>query len=449
MIMKFYENIPYANNLLRDVFGVGSAIGAGASVLSTHLTNQANKEIADNANKTQLEIHESDKQFNAEEAEKSREFNAQEAEKSREFNAQQAEIARQWSSEPEVMKRRAEAGLNTAITGQSTTSGGGSPSASSSPASSTPTSAPSAPHMSVPIMQSPDIAGIMQGISTMAKTSSEISKNNANAEQLLSDAEHKAELSEHQRIVNEWTPKEFRSTIDNLISKTKLNEVDVRLKNAQIDGFRATLDSKFMEGFALYTQLNLQVSDFNQQVNEFLAQFPVVYEQLNLDAQKFEKQWQQSGYDMSYKWGSRKDSYDGWNVGATGTASRGRSGDSQNLPDSQPQIMNAPSSTLEKVFNSVTKALGGVGVNINGGYQDYDKVTNHFRDEAMYKYFVEGKALSNIASSPKYSKDIQDKALQRMQTLTLSVEGYGAFLMQLGKIKRFPTSLEQDLEDQQ
>lgn len=459
MIIPHYENTLRVKCSHRDIFGIGSATGAVAGMANTAMTNQTNKEIADEANKTQIKIHEDDRAFNAEEAEKAREFNAEEAEKSRQFNSEEAQKAREWNSEPEVMKRRAEAGLNTAVTGQTTSSGGGSSAqASSSPAVGGSASAPSAPHLAVPTMQPIDMGSIMQGISSLAKTQSEVDKNNAGAKDLIANAEHKAELAEYQRIVNEWTPNQFRSSIAELTSKTNLNKAEIRMKDAQVEGFQAQMDKFFQEGYALYISTNLQVADFNQQVNEYLASFPLAYETLQQDAQKFEAEWKRSGYDMAYKWGSKKESHKGWDVGLRGNAHRGRSGENTEVNKEGKEdssVFNigmehvGEKSTTQKVLETVTKAVGGIGIQVEGGYRDSDIVRSNYRNEPLYKYFVEGQALANIARSPKYSKEIQDKALQRMNTLSMSVEGYGAFLMQLGKVKRFPKTLEQDFEDQQ
>lgn len=100
-----------------------NTIAGVAGVLSGISTSNDSEKLARDQMKQQYE------QFN-----RGLIFNADEAEKTRKFNAQQAELNRQYLSEQEVMKRRAAAGLNTAILGESGTSGGSTAASSGSSA---------------------------------------------------------------------------------------------------------------------------------------------------------------------------------------------------------------------------------------------------------------------------------------------------------------------------
>lgn len=451
MITKHLENILIARPLLLDVFGIGSAVsgavGAAASITSTHLTNEANKEIAKETNETQLKIHEDDRAFNAEEAEKARQFNAEEAQK-----------AREWNSESEVMKRRAEAGLNTAITGENGTSGGSSASATGPSAS-----APSAPSLVTPQMQPLPIGeAVTNYIDTLldvAKTRSDILGGKAQAKRDLAQAYYTAEQVEHQRIINEWTPQTCRATFDNLISKTNLNKADISLKDANLEALNTQMDNFFIQGVSTYYNMVVSIEDVNQRANFFLANFPLEYERLHQDAQKFEAEWKQRGFDLSYKWGSHKKSVKGWNVGLKGNGHRGRSGDTSSgsweengagtkVTDSDGDVVSN-SSKARRFAEEALKSVGGVGLTINGGYDDHNEISNSFRNEDAYNIFVEMQGCINIAKSPSYSKDQQDQALRRLNKLTLSAEAYKFFIMNMGKVKRFPQQVQQDFEDQQ
>lgn len=109
-----------------------NTIAGVAGVLSGISTSNDSEKLARDQMKQQYE------QFN-----RGLIFNADEAEKTRKFNAQQAELNRQYLSEQEVMKRRAAAGLNTAILGESGTSGGSTAASSGSSAISPSPGAPS------------------------------------------------------------------------------------------------------------------------------------------------------------------------------------------------------------------------------------------------------------------------------------------------------------------
>ncbi len=108
-----------------------NTIASVAGVLSGISTASDSEKLA----KKQLEQQES--QFK-----RGMQFNSEEAEKVRKFNAEQAELNRQYLSEQEVMKRRAAAGLNSAILGESGASGGSTAASSGSSATSP---APGAP----------------------------------------------------------------------------------------------------------------------------------------------------------------------------------------------------------------------------------------------------------------------------------------------------------------
>lgn len=467
MITKYLENTHIAKPLLLDVFGIGSAVsgaaGAAASITSTHLTNQANKEIAKETNETQLKIHEDDRKFNAEEAEKTREFNAEEAEKARQFNAEEAQKSREWNSESEVMKRRAEAGLNTAVTGDSGTSGGSSASASGPSASGPSASAPSAPSLVTPQMQplpiGEAVTNYIDTLLNVAKTRSDILGGKAQAKRDLAQADFTAEQAEHQRIINDWTPQTCRATFDNLVSKTDLNKADINLKNANLEALQTQMDNYFIQGVSTYYDMVVSIEDVNQRANFFLANFPLEYERLHQDAQKFEAEWKQRGFDLSYKWGSHKKSSKGWNVGLKGSGHRGRSGDTSSgtsneiidgtiIHDSDGDQINH-SQRAREFAEKALKSVGGVGLTINGGYDDHTETSNYFRNEDAYNVFVEMQGCINIAKSPSYSKAQQDQALRRLNKLTLSAEAYKFFIMNMGKVKRFPKQLQQDFEDQQ
>ncbi len=115
-----------------------NTIASVAGVLSGISTASDSEKLA----KKQLEQQES--QFK-----RGMEFNSSEAEKTRQFNAEQAEINRKYLSEQEVMKRRAAAGLNAAILGESGASGGSTSATSGSPAVSPAPGAPATPIQSV------------------------------------------------------------------------------------------------------------------------------------------------------------------------------------------------------------------------------------------------------------------------------------------------------------
>lgn len=270
---------PYGNLRKCDIFGIGASVsgtmGALANITSTELTNQANREIARETNETQIKIHEDDRAFNAEEAEKTR----------------------QWNSEQAVMERRKEAGLN--IVNPEGFSGG-------SGGSSATASAPSAPQLVTPTMQAPqiDVAGTLGAVIDGLKVSSEIdeskSRANLNAKQVenvAQDTIYKEQLSEYQKIVNEYTPKQLTALIDKLSSESSLNDMQKNLARASITRTLQEAKNGIFSTISSFFGQDMNKEEMRQTAIQFFSG-------LTSDAQHQLNKWTMDGIDMSFKYGN-------------------------------------------------------------------------------------------------------------------------------------------------
>lgn len=432
----FVRNTIFANHL-HDIFGVGevvgSAVSAGTSVATTSMTNEANKEIAQMNNETAIQIHKDDMQFNAEEAEKSRDFNAQEAEKNRQFNSQEAQKAREWNSETAIKERRKEAGLNTAMTdgGQ----GGSTISASGSPASSSPTSAPSAPTLSTPHLQTPDIAGAINAGINLAKASSEISGNKAEAEKDLQETKQSIEETRYKSILNSLTPQKIQTEIEDLKSKINFTNQDKDRIRAITAKEREYLDSAMMQGYNEWVKNEVAKGQLNLEQNKFIALFSQHQQDVRTDARKFAEDWRKRDYENSYKFGSYSSKRNQYTDMRTSSNDYG-----EGLRTSFGSSI--PSTSLSEEQN--TSLGSNYGVNETSDYK-----FSNLRNTIYYQQAVEAEACLYILTNHKEDKRAVKSALNRIQMINTSVQAYSLVLNEIKGIRKFRENDNQDFEDQQ
>lgn len=271
-----------SRNRLHDIFGIGATVSSAANIGATAMTNAANKEIADQANETAIAIHESDKQFNAE----------------------QAQINREWNSEQAVVKRRQEAGLNVAVTGQNGSGGGITGGGSTSAV------APSAPQLQVPQMQAPDIGSMVDSAINLAKLPSDISQTKQNikeseerAKNLEQQTENAKLQADFQRIINKYKPEEFRANIDSLISNIGLQKAQTELTDAERNQVLASVARTRFEITNGAYQMILQQQSNDLDAATIMQQRDLVLDQLKTEAAKLRVEGYLKMLDMSYKFG--------------------------------------------------------------------------------------------------------------------------------------------------
>ena len=303
----------------------GSIIQSVGNYLSVDATNSQNYDIAlENINaqremQREAQAHADamlakEHAFNSAEAEKARAFNSAEAETARQFNSLEAEKARLWNSESEVMKRRTEAGLNTAITGSGVTSLGGSSASASGPSASGPAASGSAgqviqpPHLATPTMQAFQMDGLADAVMDAIKLPAEIDNTKANtkvaseqAELIAKQAENALLEQEYLKYRNVYSQKDFDQKIKMLQLEFESSKTDLETKKIHRDAFAEMSNLQATNMYLLMAsslqEFDLRASNSLQQAEEAIANYDFL-------VSKYIDDWKRHSFDLSYEFGS-------------------------------------------------------------------------------------------------------------------------------------------------
>lgn len=372
--------------------------------------NKANFAIASQNNATQIQLtHEANQ------------FNAEQAQLNRDFNAEQAQISREWNSEQAVMERRAEAGLNTAITGQG---GTGSGSGSSAQASGTPASAVTPPTLHNAHINRVPYENIVNAGVELAKAPSEIEKNKqttkesiVNVDKLQAETDFARESAKYQKIVNEYTPDQQRALISELASRGQLNEANRTETLALAEVARYEVVQTLFD-----VVKNLQSAD--QNIQNLLSQYEYLYTDMERQAKQTLSQHVQNLLHGSYEYG------ESMSIGGKSSVSNRTSGsfDAQLSADmgymfKGEATVNLNAKTIGIGAGSTGKATSQANIGLAGqlGLQmskDYEKSSDELHSKTMKSMnemmFNKGIRLlqnSEILKNAKY-KDARIKALE-------------------------------------
>lgn len=344
---------------LGGLAGIGSVVSGGSSIAGT-AANVA-MQAQTNAMNERLTREGWDRQ-------------SDEAEKAREFNANEAEKAREYYSESEQVKRREDAGLNTAMVASNSATTGAS--ASGSPAS-----------LSSPIpAQSPQIDGSALGDALsnyfgFKTAESNISKAGAETKRLYQQIEfEKASNKINLNILN--------TTLDNL---SKAGE----LTSKQIEQAQTTINAeKHKVSIAKVGLFNEWMSDRMSSINQTfnsvngLHIIEVNYEKLSLYTQELRARLHMFKTETYTQWRKRLSATDNRNV---------TEGRDFNQQDGSSSKWNLGGELSAKAGNGI---IGG-SVNVNGGYesssssvtsQGTSSSVNTGYSEQFEEYFVDTRA---------------------------------------------------------
>lgn len=281
--MNYYKRLDINTilkaSVLRDVLGIGTAVagvaGMAGQVSAQHLANEANIEIAEKNNQTAIDIHEKDMAFNAE----------------------QAQITRDWNSETEVMKRRAEAGLNVAGQGGGSSGTGGGSNAQAS--------APAAPQLTTPQVQAPDIAGAINAAVNLAKAPSEISNTKAatkesekNIEKIGADANLAMEQAFATKINNMYSPQLLSAQIRTELATAK--HLGIEAYKAQSFALKAKADVE-----TNFYNMFLQTAEYQLDSAKAIMEYEQHWQAMQQEAYKTLAQHKMNLLNSSYQYGEK------------------------------------------------------------------------------------------------------------------------------------------------
>lgn len=346
-------------------------------------------------------------------------FNAQEAEKSREFNAEQAQIAREWNSEQAVMERRAEAGLNTSITGQGGTTGGG----SGASASSTPAHGANVPSLATPNYHPSQIPEYLDAAVKIAKAPAEVAQSAsatkqalANVDKLNAETESEKLRAQYQRIVNDYSPEMISEEIRKLVSETSVNNTKATLDKQQTitasalaSYYNAQVYDILPKAYLNFVQGELGPVGVKLNIQGEIANYEQVCIDLDKKTEFFEKEWKKNITDIAYSHGKVESDFD--------KKMKGKNWSLQ--------------AKLERNVgvNIGVAKVGGSG-SLSGQYgqnsasENLNSSVQKFINTDVYNKLVETRALSKIIRDPKSTAQERIRALSELYDIDTSV---GAF----------------------
>lgn len=190
-VLNPYARLRRTNFACHDLFGIGSMVSSGIStagtIAATKMTNETNKSIASDVNKTQSDI-----------ANANNRTAIQIHNDDMNFNAREAQIQRDWDSASSQRQRLVEAGYNPLMMGDFSSSGGSAASAPSSPSL-------DSPSLEVPQMQIPDLSSIGNLFTSYLRAKEIQSGINYNDEKAKGqDLDNKRKVLEIERLPQSW-----------------------------------------------------------------------------------------------------------------------------------------------------------------------------------------------------------------------------------------------------
>lgn len=394
---------------LCDVFGAGTAAAGVANAAATIAAANINREAQEMTNVYNYQIHREDNEFNAAEAEKTR----------------------QWNSASAIMERNKEAGINTALAGESAVGN-------------TPSSAQGSSATPIP-MQAPqiDLQGISSGLNTalsIAKVGSEIKDNEASAKKDLATAQQ-------IEIQNTYEPDKIMAYIENTKADTATKRVAARQMQFSSIYLYSAAYNQYMQAeatgtntkndiVAMQDRLFQETQQYSLSIQQFIGNLTktekfseMSTEQLQNEVTSFVKGFannESSNFNESHGKNS------GWNVGGNvelaGSAGAGFVGV---VPNGNVELSGKIG--INGGYNSSTSDVENSGFNVGSSKTGSDSgsktnQTNSFRKSAVAQSLLEASVYSQLMQLDNLNKQHYDFCVKQLQRFTSSAMTYKAFI---------------------
>lgn len=411
--------------LRRDIFGVGGAMNAAATIAAASINAVSQHETND----MNYKIHQEDNAFNAAEAEKTR----------------------QWNSAPAIMERNKEAGINVALSGENATP--------NTPSTAQGSSAPAIP------MQAPqiDLSGVAQGINSalsIAKVGSEIKGNQAKAAKDL-------ESAKQLEIQNTYEPDKIMAYIENTKADTDTKRVAVRQMQYSSMYLYCSAYNQYMQAeatgtntkndiVAMQDRLFQETQQYSLSIQQFIGNLTktekfseMSTEQLQNEVTSFVKGFannESSNFNESHGKNS------GWNVGGKiGASVSGEAGFTGVIPSGK--VGASGNFELNGGYNSGTSDVENSGWNVGSsktGSDSGSKVnqSSSFRKTAVAQSLLEASVYSQLMQLDNLNKQHYDFCVKQLQRFTSSAMTYKAFV-QSGMFQPFSNDTSSMTPDMQ
>lgn len=217
----------------------------------------------------------------------------QEAEKSRQFNSEEAEKAREYYSEGAIMKRRQEAGLNTALEGSQSATSGASAQGSSA-------------NISSPIpMQSTDFTPLSNGLQTAISNYFGFKQTELQGAKVSAETERVLQDIIQDKAMHEVSIRMNTQQIENL---TKQNE-ELSLKNTQLRNAvrleRIQVNGVFNRFYNDWVTNKMAQDNVKIEGGKFILMYQKDRAKIMAEARNFANQLRIHKVDLQYKYGGR------------------------------------------------------------------------------------------------------------------------------------------------
>ena len=400
---------------------VGGITAASMSASAQRDTNDTNADINRKNLAHQSAEAEKTRDFNAEQAEINREFQAEEAEKNRQFNAEEAAKEREYYSESAVMERRAEAGLNTAVTGLDSATSGASASAPSTPAGSAATSPmPSVPSPIPmrPVDISSDINAMTSNLTKAVSQYFEFKQSEASQSKIGAETESILKEIIRNEEMHAVTMDMQNANLESIKKQLRQQDTDLERLQQTIQVERQGANLALFQMYRDWRASQIAEANIKLSAGQFFISMDKDFALIRQRAHEFAQDLELRKSDLEFKYGTRKRS-----SSQSAVTNQSDNGSRWNVNGG----VSVGSSNLLPV---------SVNGSINGGYESTENVRSIVNEgdsvniEEVFANTELGQALSRlygyieVLESPVASREIKKEACDAIIRLNLSYESF-------------------------
>lgn len=405
------------------VAGVGAAAGGAAQAAGMSAAN------ADNADLTR----------------EGWDLQSKEAELARRFNAAEAEKARDYYSEVNIMKRRSEAGLNTAmVAGQSATSG---------PAATGPAASIGSP---IPMQNvGAGVGAAIQGAAdtlsnavdasiNYKKSAKDLENTDANTKKTIADTQKVLDDNVRAAAIHNMTLEQINLQIENALKDGTFKDLQNEGMKITLAAERQGLDNVSSAMYNAWRETKMKEANIKFEAGKFMFEYQRDMAEIKNQGKQFILTLKQQKEDMRYKYGRRRiysagrNQTDGvnvnhqegsnnmWNVNGKIAGSAGFKG------------VASASAEISGGYQSSSSEMESKGYSTTNSMSTNDQFEEHFANTDVGRELSKAEGYMEILESPVYSEELKREAAEGILHLNLSVR---AWAMEMQQINAYTQSM--------
>lgn len=398
------------------VGGIGAAVGGSAQAAGMAAANSDNAELT----------------------REGWDLQSKEAELARRFNAAEAAKARDYYSEVNIMKRRSEAGLNTAMVATN--------SATSGPAATGPAASIGAPipmqnvgnGAAAAIQGAADtLSNAVQASIDYKKASKDIENTDANTKKTNAETQKVLDDNVRAAAINNMTLEQINLNIENALK-------DGTYKDLQNEGMRITLaaerqgiDKVGLDAYTSWRATKMQEANIKFEAGKFMYDYQKSMAEIKNQGKQYILQLKTQMEDMRFKYGKRKISTssvnqtDGVNINRQeGSNSmwniNGKVGAGGHIPG-----IASVHGEISGGYQSSDSEMESQGYSTTNSMSTNDQFEEHFANTDVGRELSRAEAYMEILDSPVYSDELKKQAAEGMLNLNLSVRAWAMEMQQI------------------